>query len=56
MELRVFMNGFSSALFFNFLLYYHTTRAGLFASSYVLFLVLGFSEIISVDMCVRLCC
>lgn len=47
---------FRFALFFCFLLYYDT-RAGLFASSYVVFfLVFGLSEIISVPKtCVRLC-
>ena len=39
---------FGSALVFYFLLYYYTIRAGLFASSNVLFLVFGFFEIISV--------
>lgn len=38
---------FGSALFFYFLLYYDTIRAGLCTSSNVLFLVFGFSEIIS---------
>lgn len=48
---------FVSALLFYFLLYYDTVRAGLFASSNALFLVFGFSEIISVPKTyVRLYC
>lgn len=39
---------FGCALVFYFLLYYYTIRAGLFASSNVLFLVFGFFEIIPV--------